>query len=55
VSDDPPPRLPPDLTQSERLFVAAWEARRQPKSRVGEGLSWDAPGFLPPDSPTPRR
>lgn len=55
VYDDTLPELPPDLTPSERLFVSAWEARRQPKTRPGEGLSWDAPGFLPPDSPVHRR
>jgi hypothetical protein len=46
--------LPPDLTPSERVFIAAWEARRRTKTRIGEGLSWDAPGFLPPDAPTNR-
>jgi hypothetical protein len=55
VSDDTLPELPQELTPSERLFVSAWEARRQPKIRPGEGLSWDAPGFLPPDSPVDRR
>jgi hypothetical protein len=43
--------LPADLTDSERTFVAAWQARRAPKTRRGEGLSWDAPGFEPPDPP----
>jgi hypothetical protein len=55
VYDDTPPELPPDLTPAERLFVSAWEARRQPKTRPGEGLPWDAPGFQPPDSPAHRR
>jgi hypothetical protein len=55
VSDDTVPELPQDLTPSERLFVSAWEVRRQPKTRPGEGLPWDAPGFLPPDSPVDRR
>lgn len=55
VSDDTLPELPQDLTPSERLFVSAWEARRQPKTRPGEGLSWDAPGFLPPDPPVNSR
>jgi hypothetical protein len=55
VSDDTLPELPQELTPSERLFVSAWEARRQPKIRPGEGLPWDAPGFLPPDSPAARR
>ncbi|MDF0676140.1 MAG: hypothetical protein P0120_17670 [Nitrospira sp.] len=47
--------LPQDFTPSERLFVSAWEARRQAKTRPGEGLSWDAPNFLPPDPPVNRR
>jgi hypothetical protein len=51
VSDDTLPELPQDLTSSERLFISAWEVRRQPKTRPGEGFSWDAPGFLPPDTP----
>ena len=55
VYDDAVPEVPPDLTPSERVFVSAWEARRQPKTRPGEGLSWDAPGFLPPDPPGQRR
>ena len=55
VYDDAVSELPADLTPSERVFVSAWEARRQPKTRPGEGLSWDAPGFLPPDPPVHRR
>lgn len=55
VYDDAFSELPPNLTPSERLFVSAWQARRQPKTRLGEGLSWDAPGFLPPDPPVYRR
>jgi hypothetical protein len=59
----PPPRVsgvrwydeaPPDdedLSAPERLFVAAWLARRRPKDRPGDGLPWDAPGHLPPDAP----
>lgn len=41
------------LSESERLFVKAWQARQQSvgKRRRGEGLAWDAPGFLPPDPP----
>lgn len=39
------------LDEKERLFVAAWRARARPKQRPGEGLDWDAPGFLPPDRP----
>jgi hypothetical protein len=54
VYEDVAPALPLDLTPSERVFISAWQARRQPKTRRGEGLSWDAPGFLPPDPPVPQ-
>ncbi len=40
-----------ELNPTERLFVEAWLRRQQPKVRPGEGLPWDAPGFLPPDPP----
>lgn len=49
-----PSNLPPDLTPAERTFIAAWETRQQSKSRPGEGLSWDTPGFTPPDARTDR-
>jgi hypothetical protein len=55
VHEEALPEPPPDLTPSERMFVSAWKARQQPKTRPGEGLSWDAPGFLPPDPPAYRR
>jgi hypothetical protein len=55
VYDDTLPDRPPDLTPAEDVFISAWEARRHPKTRRGEGLPWDAPGFLPPDPPTDRR
>ena len=38
-------------TEEERMFLAAWAARQRPKTRPGEGLSWDAPGMSPPDRP----
>lgn len=46
-------RLRPD----ERLFVEAWVQQQASgnKVRPGEGLSWDAPGFTPPDAPPGRR
>lgn len=50
IHADTVPELPADLTPAERLFVYAWEARRRPRTRTGEGLSWDAPGFSAPDS-----
>jgi hypothetical protein len=51
--------LPPDveasLSPQEKLFVHAWRLRGTPdfvtKHRPGDGLPWDAPGFLPPDAP----
>jgi hypothetical protein len=45
------------LRQEEQLFAGAWvqQATQEPKARLGEGLSWDAPGFQPPDAPPPRR
>lgn len=43
------------LDQGETLFVAAWLSRTKEepskKQRPGEGLSWDTPGFVPPDPP----
>jgi hypothetical protein len=42
------------LTQSEAMFVAAFAQRAQPKTRIGDGLDWDAAGFLPPDPPRKR-
>jgi hypothetical protein len=49
------PELPEDvragLTDPERLFADGWALGRAPKTRPGEGLAWDAPGFLPPDRP----
>lgn len=44
--------LPGSLDDNERLFAGAWLARLPGnKARAGEGESWDAPGFLPPDRP----
>ncbi|MCU1518725.1 MAG: Uncharacterized protein JWQ75_3446 [Pseudarthrobacter sp.] len=40
-----------DITPTERLFIDAWLSRREPKTRTGEGLPWDAPGMEPPDWP----
>ena len=51
VLDDRARKLPPDLTPAERTFAAAWQARQQPKTRPGDGLPWDAPGFEPPGPP----
>ncbi|HEX5746849.1 MAG TPA: hypothetical protein VFZ09_11450 [Archangium sp.] len=46
-----PPEVLEQLGPTEQLFAKAWETGRQPKSRPGEGLPWDAPGFQPPDGP----
>jgi hypothetical protein len=45
--------VPASLNAPESTFVRAWQARRKPaeKQRRGEGLPWDAEGFLPPDPP----
>lgn len=45
---------PSPLTPEETLFADAWSMRTGAGSggdRPGEGLSWDAPGFSPPDRP----
>jgi hypothetical protein len=49
-----PPAVLEGLDESEALFVAAWSSRTKEgtsKQRPGEGLAWDAPGFVPPDPP----
>lgn len=55
IISDPAEPLPPSLIESERLFGQAWQRRRQGgvRERPGEGLPWDAGGFLPPDPPKP--
>jgi hypothetical protein len=52
----PEDEIPNSLNQAERLFVSAWakNQRASDKVRPGEGLAWDAPGFLPPDAPKKR-
>ena len=41
-----------ELDDGEVAFVRAWERRMAgaKKERTGEGLSWDATGFEPPDN-----
>jgi len=46
--DDVPEGLRDDLSDGERLFVDAWRERARGKSRTGDGMSWDAPGFDAP-------
>jgi hypothetical protein len=47
---DIPDEILHSLDEKESLFVSAWRERmRQPlKTRLGEGLNWDYPGFKPP-------
>ena len=51
IFDDSLPELA-DLTPAERIFLSAWDARRRPKSRRGDELPWDSPGFSAPNGPT---
>ena len=46
-----PPAAMRGLSEPERQWAAAWNLRGTKKSRPGEGLNWDAPGFSPPDRP----
>ena len=46
-----PDELRRTLTESETLFADAFARRAETKQRPGEGLSWDAEGFEPPDPP----
>jgi hypothetical protein len=47
--------LPDVLNETERLFVHAWRQNQSTpdKPRPGDGLNWDAEGFVPPDPPNP--
>lgn len=48
--------LPEGLSPAESVFVKGWMQRaKKAEPRPGEGKDWDAPGFLPPDSPPGRR
>lgn len=51
---DAPTDVLETLDEGEKLFVLAWSSRSKEtgsKQRRGEGMSWDAPGFTPPDAP----
>ena len=50
-----PPGVLAGLRPEERLFVEGWMQQQasKDKSRSGDGLSWDAPGFQPPGPPGP--
>ena len=42
-----------ELDDGARLFVEAWRSQPPAKpDRPGDGLSWDTPGFKPPDPPS---
>jgi hypothetical protein len=45
-------RVPDDVVarmdEPARTFAAAWNERRRPKRRRGDGLPWDTPGFDAP-------
>jgi len=43
-----PPEALERFDQVTRAFAKGWNERRRPKERLGEGLSWDAPGFEAP-------
>jgi hypothetical protein len=56
--DAPPAAVLATLDVGERIFVDAWlerveAARCGGRPRPGDGLSWDAPGYEPPDPPGP--
>lgn len=51
-----PDTMRAQLNTTELLFAEAWAKNREPKKdRVGEGLSWDAEGFEPPDRKPDRK
>jgi len=52
-----PPEALAGLRPEERLFVEGWVQQQasKDKQRRGDGLSWDAPGFQPPDPPTKKQ
>lgn len=55
--DEVTPEVAAGLTDAEALFVSAWAQRTREsgtKQRPGDGLSWDHPGFAPPDPPPGR-
>ncbi|HEV7881627.1 hypothetical protein [Bradyrhizobium sp.] len=39
------------FSDAEMLFIEAYAQRSRDKRRLGDGLDWDADGFLPPDPP----
>jgi hypothetical protein len=53
IDGDVPGDLLSSLDEGEALFVRAWEQQpaMKEKARPGEGLSWGAAGYEPPDPP----
>jgi hypothetical protein len=51
VPDDRARNLPPELRDAAAVWNQHVAARGQRKTPTGNGLAWDAPGFLPPDPP----
>ncbi len=45
---DVPAEVLARLDEPARLFAAAWNERKRPKARPGEGSPWDSPGREPP-------
>lgn len=43
------------LTAAEAIAVDAYTERSRQKRRPGDGLSWEAEGFVPPDPPPSKR
>lgn len=54
VEDAVPKEIFNELTEGEKIFLNGWLLKRvsPEKKRAGDGLSWDTPGFLPPDPPS---
>jgi len=48
----PPESLPNHLTATEQLFAQAWllQQEKEDTQRRGQGLDWDDPDYVPPDS-----
>ena len=58
VEGEAPSELVNSLEPGEAIFVRAWTQEHdhskginRQEERVGEGLSWDAPGYQAPDNP----
>jgi len=47
--DEVPSEVVNSLLPQEQVFARGWQARRGGKNRSGDQLSWDTPGFTPPE------